>query len=444
MTRREHATKIYLDKISTLDFIRQHELSQSTGDKLPSLVLWTPKGKFTFIVEQKGSYFDRSSLNAFISQAKHLTRVHQKPLLLLARYLPEPSAERLISAGINFVDQVGNMHLALGDSYVRTVIGRKEKHAGQERDSATPATVQLLFTFAIYPDAGTWTVRQLAEASGASKSNVAKIKQQLIEQGLLRTFRGTVQIADVGKMEDELLRGYGSVLRPKLVIGRFRAAQSDPQKLIKNISEVAQDLSVTWSLTGAAAAHELQHFYQGPNVSVFVEHFSEQFSRRLKIIPETTGPLVLLRSIGTLSQWKEIEHKPLAHPWLVYSELMYSADPRAHEAAQEIKSQFLVGKSFPNIHGADLSSPELAQQFDVIRTNIQRTRIVNDLFPALHELRAFLHAHPALLRFQENESFYQKWLTDPLVEMNRPANSPMWTKQTITDLHADLGRIRLQ
>jgi len=32
---------------------------------------------------------------------------------------------------------------------------------------------------------------------------------------------------------------------------------------------------------------------------------------------------------------------PLAHPWLIYSELMNSAEPRAHEAAEELKREYL-------------------------------------------------------------------------------------------------------
>ncbi|HET6842586.1 MAG TPA: type IV toxin-antitoxin system AbiEi family antitoxin [Candidatus Angelobacter sp.] len=446
MPRREQAARDYIDKISTLDFIRRHELSQPReGHGInPSLAVWTPKGKFTFLVELKGSYFDRSSLNAFISQAKHLTRVHHKPLLLFARYLPEPSAELLISAGINFVDQVGNMHLALGDSYVRTVIGRKEKSTNRESAAATPAMIQLLFTFAIYSDAGSWTVRQLADASGVSKSSVAKIKQQMLEQGLLRAFRGIVQIANADKMEDELLRGYGSILRPKLLIGRFRAAQADPEKLIRNISEVAHDLSIEWSLTGTAAAHELQHFYQGLDIPVFIAPFSEQFSRTLRIIPDASGPLVLLRSVGTLAHWKEIGQKPLAHPWLIYAELMYSADPRAHEAAQEIKREFLSGQSSSVAHDADSENLKLAHELNVIRTDIQRIRIINHLFPALHKLRIFLHAHPALLKIADNEAFDQKWLRHPNVEMNMALPSSRWNNQTLAELHADIEKLRLK
>lgn len=33
---------------------------------------------------------------------------------------------------------------------------------------------------------------------------------------------------------------------------------------------------------------------------------------------------------------------PLAHPWLIYTELMYSSDLRAHEAAEELKREFLT------------------------------------------------------------------------------------------------------
>jgi hypothetical protein len=119
-------------------------------------------------VEQKRSYPDRGILNALVAQAKLYARVHRKPLLLLARYIPRPSAERLIESRINFVDQAGNMHLVLGQNYERTIIGNKENAVSKEGKRVSPAIAQLLFTFATKELAGSWSVRQLAEVSGLS------------------------------------------------------------------------------------------------------------------------------------------------------------------------------------------------------------------------------------------------------------------------------------
>lgn len=76
------------------------------------------------------------------------------------------------------------MHLVLGRSYERTIIGNKESAAPKEGQRVGPAGAQLLFTFATTEQAGSWSVRELAEASGLSKSGVANVRQQWSTAGL--------------------------------------------------------------------------------------------------------------------------------------------------------------------------------------------------------------------------------------------------------------------
>src|SRR5215831_6379427 len=104
----------YLERLRSLDFVRGIELSQSVrlADRSADgvLRLLTPKGAFTFDIELKNSYLDRSLLNALISQTQHRPQKGHA-WLLLARYLPLPSAEKLVEAGLNFLDRAGNMNL---------------------------------------------------------------------------------------------------------------------------------------------------------------------------------------------------------------------------------------------------------------------------------------------------------------------------------------------
>ena len=78
------------------------------------------------------------------------------------------------------------MHLVLGRNYERTIIGNREGVAPKDGPRVSSATTQLLFTFATIEQAGIWTVRQLGEASGLSKSNVANIRRQLVDRGILK------------------------------------------------------------------------------------------------------------------------------------------------------------------------------------------------------------------------------------------------------------------
>ncbi len=335
----------FLEQLRTLHFISDLDFSPKNraGDQGidGTLKVRTPKGTYSFLVEQKRSYLDRGILNALVAQAKLYARVHRKPLLLLARYIPRPSAERLIESRINFVDQAGNMHLVLGQNYERTIIGNKENAVSKEGKRVSPAIAQLLFTFATKELAGSWSVRQLAEASGLSKSNVANVRQQLVERGVLRESGHGFDISDKSRLQDELLRGYEFALRPKLLIGRFRSSDRDLGDMLASVRKPFADLSIRWSVTGGPAAQALQKFYRGLELPIFVDSFPDQLRRQLRIIPDKAGPLIFLRSFGTIPFWREIEPFPLAHPWLIYAELMYSSDPRAHEAAEELKREFL-------------------------------------------------------------------------------------------------------
>ena len=138
-----------------------------------------------------------------------------------------------------------------------------------------------------------------------------------------------------------MLKGYELALRPKLLIGRFRSPQNELDGMLGELSRAFRDLSIRWSVTGGPAAYALQKFYRGVELPVFVDAFSDQLRRRLRILPDKTGPIILLHSFGTIPFWRNTDPFPLAHPWLIYSELMNSTDARAHEAAEELKREYL-------------------------------------------------------------------------------------------------------
>ena len=334
----------FIEQLKALPFVTDLDFSPEGRRNREAdgiLNIHAPKGTYRFLVEQKRSYLDRGVLNALIAQAKLYATEHREPLLLFARYIPSPSAERLIQAGINFVDQTGNMHLVLGRNYERTVVGAKQDSSGTEERRISPAVSQLLFAFATAKDAGSWSVRKLAEFAGLSKSNVAKVEQQLVARGVLIESVEGFRLRDRSKLPEELLRGYELALRPKLFLGRFRLPAREMDDMLAGIQESLAKDSVRWSVTGGPAGYLLQKFYRGLELPIFIESLNDQVRRQLRIIPDKSGPLIFLRSFGSIPFWRESGSVPIANPWLIYSELMYSFDPRAHEAAEEIKREYL-------------------------------------------------------------------------------------------------------
>ncbi|MEO7036985.1 MAG: type IV toxin-antitoxin system AbiEi family antitoxin [Polyangiaceae bacterium] len=61
--------------------------------------------------------------------------------------------------------------------------------------------------------------------------------------------------------------------------------------------------------------------------------------RQLRAIAAPDGPLTVLHTPGLLPYQGSAPH--LAHPLLVYTELLSSPDPRMAEAAAELRGRFL-------------------------------------------------------------------------------------------------------
>ncbi len=329
-----------LAHLRSLPFIRALHFAPAEE----TIELTTSRGRHRLSVEVKRSYLDRTLVNAILSHAsggssgKRRTKGTTSARLVLARYIPAAVGEQFIAAGISFADEPGNVHVRLGENYNWTVLGKREPPRPADADRTTPATIQLLFQFATAPQSATWTVRDLARAAGISKTKVALLLNQFRRERLLD---GKSEFQVTSEIIDRLVAGYGQTLRPKLVIGRYRYLEPSIDSFLVRLSEEARTPKLQYALTGGPAADAMQHFYRGSEAPVFLAHPDTRVLRVLRLLPDRTGPVVLLRPFGELVYWREFDGRMVAPPWLVYAELLVSSDPRAREAAEELRREFL-------------------------------------------------------------------------------------------------------
>ncbi len=152
-----------LAHLRALPFIRNLHFhpAKNAGDQPAdgAVELTTSRGRHRLSVEVKRSYLDRGLVNAILSRALAATpskgRTRASAKLVLARYIPTAVGEQFIDAGICFADDQGNIHLRLGAEYNWTVLGKREPHRLAEANRTTPATIQLLFQFAVEPRSAT-------------------------------------------------------------------------------------------------------------------------------------------------------------------------------------------------------------------------------------------------------------------------------------------------
>jgi hypothetical protein len=65
-------------------------------------------------------------------------------------------------------------------------------------------------------------------------------------------------------------------------------------------------------------------------------------AQRLRLLPDPDGPITVLNAFGETVFWEERGPHTIAPPWLIYAELLRSSDARAHEAAAELRREFLA------------------------------------------------------------------------------------------------------
>lgn len=311
---------------------------ESSGGEIE---LHTPTGSFRLAVEEKRSFLTRSAINQFLSWVQHVSNLRQEGIVLLARQISRPVAERLIDARVNFADDAGNVHLELDDRYSWTVIGKPALQPASERRPISRAQTQLLFQFVTHPESIGWPVRRLESAAGISKSKAAQARHELIAEGLLVSSAKEYQLGPKRLVSERLVLGYANVLRPKLLFGRYRAEERTPEAFLSRLRQ--QELSgVRHALSGGPAADLLQQYYRGLEIPLFVDPPTRETAHELRLLPDSNGPVCLLRAFGELVFWQAREDHMLAPPWLIYAELLTSSDPRAHDAANELYREFLT------------------------------------------------------------------------------------------------------
>lgn len=332
-----------LTTIRGLPFVKSVRAAAGRAKQSPAeLRIRSAAGAASFTVEVKRTHLNRAAPAGIAAAARQLVRDGKPPLLLLARYVPRAAGEELVRHGICFADEAGNVNLRLGERYHALVLGHRDRTPRERKRRLSPGTVQMHFVALARPDLLREPVRRLAENAGVGKSTAAEVRRQLLEQRLaFADASGEYRITDEKALLDRFLLGYSEILRPHLFVGRYRGPYGDSGGFIEALEQACSRRALPWALTGGAGAYELDRYYRSEQTVAFVDGWDAALARELRLVPDRAGPVTVLRPFGGLVVWPRPEERPVAHPWLIYAELLHEGEPRSIEVAEELRRNHL-------------------------------------------------------------------------------------------------------
>ena len=309
------------------------------------LVLRTNAGQLAYVVEVKRTV-PPAGLEHLLQQLERYAQGTKAKPLLFTNYITPNLAERLIGAGVNFADAAGNVYLNWPGKLHIQIQGRKPTQFAEARSErlTQPSGLRVLYALLTQPAENWGTYRDIAKAAGVALGSIALVMRELKAKGyLVKESRDEWRLTQKRKLLDLWVEGYGARLRPDLLIGRYQPRESNLEQTVRVLRSELEDEKISWVLTGGFAADILTRHFRGEQLSFFAQEWTIDLTRRLKWLPSEQGPVTVLRKFSPLVTFKTEtpDARPVAHPLLVYSELIVQGRERELETATIVYDRYL-------------------------------------------------------------------------------------------------------
>jgi hypothetical protein len=249
-------------------------------------------------------------------------------------YVNPEMAERLRKLEIAFIDTVGNAYLNVPPVYVYVKGNRPP------RDLQTPTHarafqttgLKVVFAFLCRPTLAAAPYREIADLANVALGTVNWVIRDLKTLGfVVEVQKGRRRLRNRRQLLDRWIAAYPEQLRPKLVIGRFRAAQPDWWKAAAPLDRG----KTYWG--GEVAAAYLTQYLRPELVTVYCREAPQEVQLKNRLRPDPNGETELLRVFW--DRTLDYKDRALVPPILAYADLMGTGDPRNIETARLLYEQ---------------------------------------------------------------------------------------------------------
>lgn len=274
---------------------------------------------------------------ATLGIAVHQLERHPQKGLIVTDYVNPKMAERLKTMGMQFLDAAGNAYINEPPVYVY-IKGNKPIEKPQRRPPTRafqPTGMKVLFALLCRPGLENAPYRDIAKAAGVALGTVGWVLTDLKELGYLVDMgkRGR-RLTNKEKLIERWVTTYPEQLRPKLILGRYKAVENDWWKHAQ-----LPDALAYWG--GEVAATKLTKYLRPEQVTIYTNGKLNDLLLTNRLKQDPKGAVEILEAFWqTEYDWT---HHELVPPLLIYADLMATGDARNIETARMIYEQQLAG-----------------------------------------------------------------------------------------------------
>jgi len=278
---------------------------------------------------------DITNVDRFATPAMLKTRgeLEGEVPLLVAPYISREIADRCRLLHLSFIDTAGNAYLEAPGLLIYSV--------GQARPvelrryifrSLNSAGLKITFALLSQPQLLADSYRNIATAAGVALGSVGPCLQDLKQRGYLHLGKKSGKWIDPNRMVEEWTTHYPITLRPKLVLGLFRADLDQLRKLDM------ETLKAAWG--GEPAAEKLTKYLKPAQFTIYTGEPIARLVAAGRMRAEPAGNVEVLEKFWNFST--DFDRNNVVPPILAYADLLATGDGRNAEVARLIYDQQIV------------------------------------------------------------------------------------------------------
>ncbi len=278
-----------------------------------------------------------ATLGATLLQLEKLAQLG-KPVLLVTDYVTPPLADTLREHGVAFLDTAGNAYL----DHPPLLIWVKGQRLAETPEAMRavgrafqPTGLKVVFALLCKPEWVDRPYREIAPLASVAHGTVGWVMADLAQGGFVIDLgKAGRRLRNQRRLLDIWVEAYARTLRPKLLLGRYRATDRDWWQAVK-----VQDYDL---LLGAEPAAARLHHYLRPGVATFYgKKVPGRFLADHQLRTDPQGDVEIRERFWDFKYtWDQPDLVP---PVLIFADLLASGDARCMDAAKRVYETYLAG-----------------------------------------------------------------------------------------------------